>query len=248
MSRIFVDIGAHYGETLSVALDPKWGFTQVVSVEPSARCLPLLKSFRDPRLSVHQVALSNRDDTAILHGAGLLGGSLYADKAQLTDQVDTESVTLVRASNWFKQNIPAGAEVFLKMNCEGGEADILDDLLDSGEIARVRSMYVDFDIRKVPSQAHRQAELERRLSEAGVRWTQVDRRNFGANEGVTQWLSKECPVVSASASALIRHRLHSYAPPYVRATMLARNLMPKQLYWWLGRRFGRNARKNNAAI
>lgn len=243
--RIFIDVGAHYGETLSVALDPKWGFERVFCIEPSALCQPMLRGFRDKRVVVQPFALSNRNGDAVLHGAGLLGGSLYADKTQIAkavEKVRDETIPLVSASEWFARNIPSDALVYLKMNCEGGEADILEDLLDSGLIKRVASMYIDFDIRKVPSQAHRQAGIERRLGEAGISYTQVDRAHVGANWGVEAWLEKDCSPIAAPLFARISHRLYAYAPPYAQATKLLGMALPKPVFWWIGRRFGRVAR------
>ena len=62
--RIFIDVGGHYGETLRIALDPKWGFDRVHSIEPSAACVAVLRSHRDRRLRVEPIALSDHDGTA----------------------------------------------------------------------------------------------------------------------------------------------------------------------------------------
>lgn len=241
--KIFVDIGAHYGETLHVALDPKWGFDRVFSLEPASACQATLRRFRDPRLSVEQIALSDHDGMAVLHGAGLLGGSLYANKTQKISSVSelaTETVPLVRATRWFRQ-LPE-AEIFLKFNCEGGEADILDDLLSSGEIQRVASAYIDFDIRKVPGQAHRQLDIERRLREAGVRYVTTDEMGSLNDRRVSTWLNRDCATVETLLPTRLQHALLFYAPPYERLIKIIGLLLPNKLYWWLGRRFGRLAR------
>lgn len=245
--RIFIDVGAHYGETLHVALDPKWGFDRIFTLEPASLCLSMLGKFRNPRLVIEPVALSNRNGSATLHGAGLLGGSLYADKKQIADaaEVVTETITLVRASEWFEKNIPPGAEVYLKMNCEGGEADILEDLLDSGLIDKVTAVYVDFDIRKVPTQAHRQAGIERRLAQSGVRYLSTDMIGKGANAGTTEWLEQFCTPVDAPVLARLHHYLHFDAPAYERMKMVLSAVLPTKLYWWVGRRFGRMARQGS---
>ena len=243
--RIFIDVGAHYGETLHVALDPKWGFDRIYSLEPASACQSALRAFRDRRVIVGQVALSNRDGTATLHGAGLLGGSLYSDKKQIAtavERVETETVPLVRATDWFRK-LP-DAEIFLKFNCEGGEADIIEDLLDSGEIKRVTSIYVDFDIRKVASQAHRQAEIERRLHDAGIRYVTTDEIG-GTNAGVTTWLTRDCPTVPTAAGTRLYHQLKLYAPLYDQLVAMVGLILPRRLYWWIGRRFGRLARRHS---
>ena len=78
--RIFIDVGGHYGETLGFALDPRWGFDRVYSIEPRAACVAVLRSYSDRRLRGEPIALSDHNGTAELQGAGLRGGSLYAGK------------------------------------------------------------------------------------------------------------------------------------------------------------------------
>lgn len=86
----------------------------------------------------------------------------------IADQRDPgDIVDLRQASDWFGEHISDDDEVYLKLNCEGSECDILDDLLDSGEIEKVTSILVDFDVRKIPALAHREREVRERLSGAG---------------------------------------------------------------------------------
>jgi FkbM family methyltransferase len=233
--RVFVDVGGHYGETLAVALNPKWGFDRVYSLEPSAACLRVLSKFRDPRLVIEPIALSNRTGSAILYGSGLLGGSVYANKRQKADKLEQETIRLVRASDWLS-TVPDG-EIFLKLNCEGSEVDILENLLDTGMISRIRSIYVDFDIRKVEGQERRQQEIEGRMN--GVRYVSPDILGCNANEAVSAWLERDCPTIPVSAAKRLSHQLRGYAPPYDRFVTIVGYIMPRRLFWWLGRHFGR---------
>jgi hypothetical protein len=66
-----------------------------------------------------------------------------------------------------RENVQAFDTVFLKLNCEGAECDILDDLLDSGEFAKLSFVMVDFDVRKIAAMRHRQAEVAERLAVYG---------------------------------------------------------------------------------
>ena len=242
--RIFVDVGAHYGETLDVALDPGWGFDQVLLLEPASACYPLLRQFHDRRIGVHPVAIGTRNGTATLYGAGLLGGSLYETKRQKGrgDEIKQEEIQIVRASEWFAANIPADADVFMKFNCEGAECDILDELLDAGLGPRLTSLYIDFDVRKVDGQTHRQAQVERRLDDAKVRYVTSDTLEAVANPAVVRWLTADCPRKRPPWTDAMRFRLGLYAPPYVQMKGAVRALLPRRVYNWLGRRFGRLAR------
>ena len=228
--------------SLSIQLGDSSGSSRWSQPAPVSRWL---ERFKDPRLSVQQIALADRNGTATMYGAGLLGGSLLAEKRQIASKVEkviNEEVRLQRATEWFEENVPPSAAVYLKMNCEGGEVAILNDLLDSGMIDRVTSMYVDFDIRKVEGRAGEQEEIERRLKERGVHY--VSRAVFDADPKgkFRQWLAAQCPRVRPSPIQALHYKLRLYAPAYMQATALVGAVLPKRLYWWLGRRFGRLAR------
>lgn len=239
--RIFVDVEAHYGETLDVALDPRWGFDRVYSLEPSSHCQRLLRQFRDPRLVLDDRGLSDRDDDAPLYGAGLLGGSIYADKPQ-GSHGEVEVVQLVRASSWLRERTTPDDEIFLKLNCEGSEVDVLGDLLESDVMGRVRSVYVDFDVRKIPSQAHRQAGVEAALNAAGVSYFVQAELEVAGNPAVRRWLEGELIPTPTPFSSRARHALRLYLPPYLLAKAVARAVLPRRAFLWAGERYGRRGR------
>jgi FkbM family methyltransferase len=243
--RVFVDVGAHYGQTLDIALDPRWGFARIYSLEPSAACMPLLREFKDDRLVVQQVGLSSETRSASLYGAGLRGGSIHADKRQTEPspgRIREESIELVRASDWLEHNVPAGADVYLKLNCEGSECDILLDLLDANLSHRIKSVYVDFDVRKVERLAHLQQVVEQRLVQAGVDYMTPEVLGCNGHDGVHEWLDRVGLSADVTLASRLHHSLRMYAPVSRRLRMAAAVVLPRAVYWWLGRRFGRVAR------
>ena len=244
--RVFVDVGAHYGETLRIALNPKWGFDRIHVLEPAGACQSTLNRFRDPRVTVHPIALADRNGVAEFHGAGLLGGSLLAEKRQIADagEIFSEAVRLRRASEWFSEQLPIGAEIYIKMNCEGGEVAILDDLLASGLIVQVKSMYVDFDIRKVAGQEWQQERLESDLHAKGVRF--ISRlEGQGSTAAIERWLADDCAPRKSSFMSDLVYRLGFHLPPYEQATTILSILLPRRVYWWIGHRFGRLRRSRH---
>jgi FkbM family methyltransferase len=244
--RVFVDVGAHYGEALEIALDPEWAFDRILLLEPAAACQPLLRQFRDPRIAVFPIAIGSTNGTATLYGAGQLGASLFSGKKQKakSDELKSETITLARASEWFRANVPERAEVYMKFNCEGAECDIIDDLLAAGLGKQLTSLYVDFDIRKVEGQAHRQRDVENRLRGNGVRYVTPEELQLNGARGVGKWLALDCPRRPATFGQRLRHRLGLYVPPYVRLKSIAATILPRATYFWLGRRFGRLARNS----
>jgi FkbM family methyltransferase len=164
--KVFLDVGAHEGSSLHSVRDPKYSFDRIFCFEPAASCWPALEAVNDSRVNVCRFGLWNRTTEHALYDPGSRGASMFEDKFR-TKPAD-EAARFVRASEWFRENLGPDDEIYVKLNCEGAEADIVEDLLDSGELDRVRSMMIDPDVRKIPSLAHRERELRERLASSGL--------------------------------------------------------------------------------
>lgn len=165
-AKVFLDVGAHVGETLEVVLHPRYGFNRIVCFEPTSECQAQLLRFDDPRVTVCPFGLWKDTTKRAIFAPGTTGASIFA---RGHDPGEHEIATFVKASDWFRLNVAADDVVYVKLNCEGSECDILDDLIDSNEIRNVREMVVHWDVRKNPSQAHREAEVRQRLRALGFR-------------------------------------------------------------------------------
>lgn len=120
--KVFLDIGAHTGETLAIARDARWGFTQIHSFEPAQNCWPNLNATReqDQRVTVHPVGLWDQPGHLCLHGAGTIGGSFF-DRGN----ADTALVETVDTSTYLNKILPDGAAIIGKVNVEGAELEVL---------------------------------------------------------------------------------------------------------------------------
>jgi FkbM family methyltransferase len=165
--KIFLDVGAHAGWTLMAVRDPKYRFDRIYCFEPASACWQALERLADRRVTICRFGLWNTTTARPLYDAGSRSASLYADKFE--DARAEEDVQLVRATDWFREHLRDGDEVYVKLNCEGAEADIVEDLLESGEFARLHAVMIDPDVRKIPSQRHRERELRDRLRATGFR-------------------------------------------------------------------------------
>lgn len=183
-----LDVGAHVGETLSVAMQPRWRFDRIYSFEPAPQCWPVLEDMADDRVDVLHFGLWNCDTTLVLHDPGMVGASLFESKRR---SGTTAEVELKDAAVWFDENLDAADEVVMKVNCEGAECDLLDHLLESGQLSKVDELVVHFDVRKVPEQAYREVETRRGLDAAGIPYRPADDVFFGGNiyEQTANWLS-----------------------------------------------------------
>jgi FkbM family methyltransferase len=164
--KVFLDVGAHEGSSLNAVRDPKYGFDRIYCFEPAHGCWAALEAVTDSRVTVCHFGLWNATREHPLYDPGSRGASIFSDKFK--EQPADEMAQFVRATDWFRENLGADDEIYMKLNCEGAECDIAEDLLDSGELARVRSLMIDPDVRKIPSQAHREQELGERLRSAGL--------------------------------------------------------------------------------
>ena len=166
--KIFLDVGAHKGETLEIALEAKYGFDRLDCFEPVPECCNIIRAtYQDQRVQVFEYGLWNQDCIMPLYSPGDKGASVFKDKPNHHANV-SRNVKFVRSSSWFKQNLNANDQVYLKINCEGSECVILDDLIDSGEYKKIAVLMVDFDVRKIPSQKHLMNEMKARLNQLGI--------------------------------------------------------------------------------
>lgn len=186
MARIFLDIGAHTGETLQVVQEQRWGFDRIHSFEPAPACWPALVEAAGPLVEVHEFGLWDRDAVVPLFNAGSIGASVSGDKERVGERVSCE---FRDAANWFDQNITEHDVVFAKVNVEGAEAELIRRLDEAGVLGLIDHLLIHFDVRKVPSKEHLEGELRDRLERAGVEFFSADEIQFGGvYRGTRNWL------------------------------------------------------------
>lgn len=189
--RIFLDVGANTGQTLAAVVG--LGFDRIHCFEPVSSCWPHLRKMADAVTRIERFGLWDRSTHAPLFDPGTKGAGLWLKDKRRTDVPVTQEVCeFRRASEWFAYNVPVGARVYLKLNCEGCECDILDDLLDSGEFEKVGFAMVDFDVRKIAALKHRQAETMERLAAyppPRVMYSRIAMVGDTHRERIRYWLS-----------------------------------------------------------
>lgn len=191
MKKIFLDVGCHFGETLDEVIKPEYNFDRIYAFEPSIDNYTLLQKYNSDIVSIHNIGLSNISSVVNLYDAGSGGASIYSDKCDLDNPNKIEKITLIEASKWITENIDLNDKIYLKLNCEGSECDIIENLLCNNIYDSMNHIMVDFDVRKIPSQRYRQYEILDKLK---------DKRNFSICENVMignthqekirNWLSK----------------------------------------------------------
>lgn len=171
MSRIFLDVGAHRGDTVEILLQARLKVDRVVAFDPSPICQGILdfKFGNDPRVTVVKAGLWSSTCEMDLHNEGNLGGTIHEDyRTCCHTDLRTTRCQFISASDWFRDNISPADETFIKLNCEGSECEIVNALLDSAEYCKVTATLIDFDVRKSPSQNRQEPELLARLAGLGI--------------------------------------------------------------------------------
>jgi len=162
----FLDIGSHFGETALIALEKKYKFDKVYCFEPVPECCEEIKKIGDKRIEICKFGFWNKNCKKQIYNPKSKGASLYKDKFR--HEVNSQEIELKKASEWFKKNIKKEDKVYLKINCEGSEIAILDDLIDSGEYKKINVLMVDFDVRKIPSQRHLMKGMKEKINKLDI--------------------------------------------------------------------------------
>ncbi len=151
---------------------PPWRFDLVYAFEPDPEAVAVLagkfaEAIARGRLVIVDAALSDREGEAILFGANEGGGaSLHAEKTDI-DASRQKKVKLIQARRFFAENLKLDDIILAKLNCEGGEVSILNDLVDGGEIDKLSRVVIDFDIRKVRGKRGQAKALMNKMRAAG---------------------------------------------------------------------------------
>jgi len=162
--KIFLDVGAYMGEVAKAVLTSKHNFDKIYCFEPQLSACNIIREIGSDKITVYDFGLWESDCVKSLFHSGRKktdGSSIYFDKFDKTNVISTDC-KFVEASSWFRENVKKDDYVVLKLNCEGAECDILDNLFNSGEYKKIDAMMIDFDVRKSPSQKHREEEFRKK--------------------------------------------------------------------------------------
>lgn len=235
MGKVFVDIGAHIGESIEIALKRKYRFDRLIAVEPSSYGLKFLKSYRSSRLEVFAIGVSNRNCYEILYGAGSVGGSLYADKTAHWDF--TEYVEIRKFSSWITDVISVEDEIWLKVNIEGGELEIVEELQLLREF-NIKSLLISFDVEKVPSRSDKRAYLEQLLSRMEINY--MERKT---DRDLENWLDWGCASTHLNWLEKLQDFCRFDIPVWRNARRLGKSILPSHLWFFLAHRLGPNRKR-----
>lgn len=148
---IVIDIGLNIGCT-SLWLAQKKFVKQIYSFEPFAPIFTLAENNmnKNPRLAkkikIHNFGLSDRDDKIEISFNPKLPGSMSTITDRFSANCDVkETAELKDASKILKPILDAHNEkIMLKIDCEGGEREILPNLSESGLLSRASIIIMEW--------------------------------------------------------------------------------------------------------
>lgn len=220
-----MDIGSHFGESIYKALNPELGFDQIIAYEPSKRAIERVSYIRDPRLVLKNTALGAKNDSIDPYSSGALGASVFKDKRGLVTN-EIERINIRNASDELREILENGDEIFVKINCEGGELDILEDLMKSNLILKINHLYVDWDARKIPSLAAQYISTRSKIERLNIDLVSSDSLALSGWKGVEIWLSNY-KVKRVTAISKLRYNTYDFLAPKHRLKEIIKNKMPR---------------------
>jgi len=175
MAIIFLDVGAHNGESIEIASSRKYRFDRLLAIEPSSYCHKKLKKYSDSRIEIFNFGLGGKDELRELYGTGSIGASVYVEKSQRVEQ--TELIKIKRFDNFFNTHVSDIDQVFMKINIEGMEDELL-LLLKYTNYKTIRALLISFDLEKIPSKVHLKANMRDLLTnELKVEYQELNSKN-----------------------------------------------------------------------
>jgi FkbM family methyltransferase len=173
--NIFLDVGSHNGQTLEELIHNRYRFDIIHCFEPMPpeyKCLleRFNTSYRNKKIEFHNYGLLDRTVTLDMYGTNVdKGSSIFPNKERMKGREQVTHCDFKRASDFFAKNINDDDLVIVKLNVEGSECIIMNDLLDTGECFKIDNVMIDFDVRKVPDHMNDEALLLERFNKEGFK-------------------------------------------------------------------------------
>lgn len=149
---VFLDIGGHIGQSTRQAILSNL-FDQIYTFEPvpglASKIEAIAHAHPNHRALVEVIpaALGLDDGEATLYMPGTHSGTIYQNRWE--KEPDSIVVQRLDAGGWFKENLRPNDIVFVKINCEGGEVDIIDSLDRDSQLSTMELVMIDFDVKRL---------------------------------------------------------------------------------------------------
>lgn len=178
MTKVFLDCGSHLGEGFQefieiLGITENW---QCHLFEPNTSCYERIRVLANDWITVHKVAVWDKNSTvefrAELSGmTGINDGlcSTILNKTQYpfqrNDLQETYQVPTIDLSEFISTNTKPDDEVYIKLDIEGSEFDVVKKLLASGVMDRIRYMAIEWHAWGIVENKTYYQDLEKELKQ-----------------------------------------------------------------------------------
>jgi FkbM family methyltransferase len=222
--RIYIDVGAHFGECIFKALNPALGFDLILAFEPSNLAVKRIESIRDHRIQINNFALGSKHEQKLLYGSGSIGASIFNEKKG-NSALASEVISIRPANSELRKYLVEPNEIFLKLNCEGSEIEILQDLKNAGLLNLINHIYVDWDARKIPSLQEKYISFRKDLLAENINIISADDFPVTGWLGVEMWLGRY-QNTKVNLFKKINYKTFSFLPIRLRLKELIKCYLP----------------------
>jgi FkbM family methyltransferase len=187
--NIFIDLGAHNGDTLEMAYKKYSYFDMFVGFEP-VPCLAdqARKRFSSKKIVINDSAawIKNEENVKLYlsrkkYKKHLMsnGSTLFGSK--LTGCIDPKvyiRAKVIDFSEFLENNFKCNDYIILKCNIEGSEYDVLEHLIKTGNISFINKLYCAWHFHKIKGiDKERHDKLVEKLNELGFNLTGRNKRD-----------------------------------------------------------------------
>jgi len=152
--KIFLDCGADRGESVKRFQDKYADAAEyeIYCFEPHEKSTKHFSGFGS-NITVINKACWVHNGTVDFFPAGVspAGSTLLKDKTTWKVSQTPITVPCIDLSGWITEHFTNEDHIILKMNIEGAEYEVLEDMLCEDVLAWINTLYVSFHFRKIPS-------------------------------------------------------------------------------------------------
>ena len=166
---IYVDVGGMRGQTVDKWLEN--GIKNIYTLEPNPELYKFLKKKYNSRVNVLKIALWNKTGiTNFCISEDEWGSSLHDDKKNLINPKIIK-VKCIRATEFIEG---FSEDIFLHLNCEGAEFEIMDDIIKSKAYKKINKIEIAFhhQIHRLDCY-ERYEKLKNIMNEKGIKFEDI---------------------------------------------------------------------------
>jgi len=154
MRKIFLDCGGNLGRAVRgfTKAYPDSAEYEIFSFEPQTRLVKFYDGIIHPYLHVVNKAVWTHDGFVEFHYTkNVKGSTCFADYAADEGIVKSTKVPCIGLSAWITNSFDVDDYIVVKMNIEGAEYPILEQIVDDGTSTYINELYVSPHVSKVDS-------------------------------------------------------------------------------------------------